>query len=1325
MDNLRVHSELVDLLKAETQYGLKKSLFPVFTPQEVDVDDLCLVATAGGSGEDEEVSASAKIYGAKLRKRLKKLDAAYGNCVSAMDDLQQFTSVEDLSTVFTGRNLEAPLVTGSPTSNASPNNTSKMNSVEARVTWSKFTGNVGESGLPKDALTLLHENDANEMGVHIQLSQNAGAMWRRNKVTSQGLTSLDNMSARSPGGGTESDPSDNQSLAEFLKSLPLFNKVALTELVSYEGKISMQSVDEKEVLFRKGDLSDSLCIIRHGLVGEGYFEDKYDEDSRFIESRRLGMFDHFGALPSDGDNPEVCSADYLVLQPTLLVTVPRDVLDLIFGTAGGILSSVAQTHSIEHASLSDYMHAFKDALDILTISLREEKNLEAIEVARHDAGPSKKTRRSSLQSMHVLTAGSGEGDYALHKMGASKAALALELITIHRPELNFVDTIQHILRLVEDFFLVERVGFFLVDQQSEPWKLELLVSQNDSGTSVPLAGISGHVVKTGELVNIADCYADSRFDPSMDMKTGFKTNQMLAMPVLGHDQTVRGVLQLINTKDNESFSKNQVALVRLVTKHLENLMSSMRSITSVVKRNNSDNDGVGNHRLITEVDKALRVHIRSSALDNIPDEILNKPLVYLQVTMALFNGYTQYGETVKTSHRKISNSNNVVDFQESIQISEMNVNRLPLNSRLVFHLIECTAAGDRIGEPIGWSVVNLFTFEHVMRNGLQRFEMRQGRCTNMNESSKVENRVCEVMLELPKFDRMVVHEVPKRQTLSKASAGTGGGSRTTDSYWNQLSHEERRRLEFFLQDPLQIVQSDSDRALLWKMRYALVVEPDYLPIWLQSVNWFLPDVVSEAYNMMYIWQNVGYTQALQLLDGRFADLKVRAFAVQCLDELRDHELVNYLLPLARNLRCEPFQDSSLARFLLRRSAVAPEIIGVPLLWHLLGESAQGACSKQGLAVKTSLGAVLGEARFIVQKQAGFISAIENVLDGLNEGDSYDDRQATMLHRLASVDVPINSPPVPYAPHFYADDILVSECALHMPVAGEEFSGEVGMDLIISDADGPHELPLMTSFTLGTDLRRQQVVFQAIRTIVSIWDEVEHDVALFVHTQDCLYTGDAVTFTGMPEGVRLADLIAPIVNAGQLSASASVTMAVDNLKNNRTLLEDWFCVQNPPHEMREVRHRYVMSLAGWNVIIYVLGLRNGDFNNVFVFPTGEIQHITFDQFMRGSRAKNGGPQARGSIPFLFPAFFKHVLGGSLSQPLAKAYIASAASAFAVLRKNRALLLSNLSMFINAGIPELRSMQDLGHIRDNFMPDLNDAAASDAFVAMLKKNFDDNK
>jgi len=61
-------------------------------------------------------------------------------------------------------------------------------------------------------------------------------------------------------------------------------------------------------------------------------------------------------------------------------------------------------------------------------------------------------------------------------------------------------------------------------------------------------GIAGHVAKTGETVRIPDAHSDTRFNPNIDVETGFRTRSMLCMPLELSDGKRVGVLQVLNKR---------------------------------------------------------------------------------------------------------------------------------------------------------------------------------------------------------------------------------------------------------------------------------------------------------------------------------------------------------------------------------------------------------------------------------------------------------------------------------------------------------------------------------------------------------------------------------------------------------------------------------------------------------------------------------------------------------------------------------------------------------------------------------------------------------
>lgn len=91
----------------------------------------------------------------------------------------------------------------------------------------------------------------------------------------------------------------------------------------------------------------------------------------------------------------------------------------------------------------------------------------------------------------------------------------------------------------------DTVSLFVLDKKTG--LLRLHASNLDTVIAVsPGQGVAGTVFNTKEIVNIADCYQDRRFDRSFDEKSGYLTKSLLAAPIVDFDGSVVGVLQAIN-----------------------------------------------------------------------------------------------------------------------------------------------------------------------------------------------------------------------------------------------------------------------------------------------------------------------------------------------------------------------------------------------------------------------------------------------------------------------------------------------------------------------------------------------------------------------------------------------------------------------------------------------------------------------------------------------------------------------------------------------------------------------------------------------------------
>ena len=61
-------------------------------------------------------------------------------------------------------------------------------------------------------------------------------------------------------------------------------------------------------------------------------------------------------------------------------------------------------------------------------------------------------------------------------------------------------------------------------------------------------GIVGECVRTRAVINVPDCYADPRFNRDIDKASGYVTRCMLTLPLVGHDDSLVGALQIVNKK---------------------------------------------------------------------------------------------------------------------------------------------------------------------------------------------------------------------------------------------------------------------------------------------------------------------------------------------------------------------------------------------------------------------------------------------------------------------------------------------------------------------------------------------------------------------------------------------------------------------------------------------------------------------------------------------------------------------------------------------------------------------------------------------------------
>ena len=106
----------------------------------------------------------------------------------------------------------------------------------------------------------------------------------------------------------------------------------------------------------------------------------------------------------------------------------------------------------------------------------------------------------------------------------------------------------------------ERCTVYIVDQaRNELWAR--VAQRTTTEIRLPLGvGLAGQAALSGETINVPDAYADPRFDRNVDLRTGFRTLNMLVVPVWGSAGRPVGVIQALNKRDGTFERRDQMLL---------------------------------------------------------------------------------------------------------------------------------------------------------------------------------------------------------------------------------------------------------------------------------------------------------------------------------------------------------------------------------------------------------------------------------------------------------------------------------------------------------------------------------------------------------------------------------------------------------------------------------------------------------------------------------------------------------------------------------------------------------------------------------------------
>jgi HD-GYP domain-containing protein (c-di-GMP phosphodiesterase class II) len=142
--------------------------------------------------------------------------------------------------------------------------------------------------------------------------------------------------------------------------------------------------------------------------------------------------------------------------------------------------------------------------------------------------------------------------------------LLVQFGAIVSKETNLSKLISLIASQVEKILSAKRCSIFLYDSKTQELWTKIATGIYNTEIRTPVGkGIVGFVVKTGQSINIDDAYNDPRFNPEIDKITGFKTKNVLAVPLKNINGDIIGVFEVIN-KEVGNFTSEDEGILNLI-----------------------------------------------------------------------------------------------------------------------------------------------------------------------------------------------------------------------------------------------------------------------------------------------------------------------------------------------------------------------------------------------------------------------------------------------------------------------------------------------------------------------------------------------------------------------------------------------------------------------------------------------------------------------------------------------------------------------------------------------------------------------------------------
>ncbi len=161
--------------------------------------------------------------------------------------------------------------------------------------------------------------------------------------------------------------------------------------------------------------------------------------------------------------------------------------------------------------------------------------------------------------------------------------------------------------LIAEAFDADRAALFLYDRDTGELFSRVLRGEGVTDIRVPSSsGIVGAVFTAGTAEIIPDVYCDPRFNPDIDRRTGYRTRNILCVPLRNRDGEAIGVTEVLNKRSGD-FGEGDLAFADAINRHAASALEQAMLVERLERAQREEGE-------LLEIAEAISTELRLDVL---------------------------------------------------------------------------------------------------------------------------------------------------------------------------------------------------------------------------------------------------------------------------------------------------------------------------------------------------------------------------------------------------------------------------------------------------------------------------------------------------------------------------------------------------------------------------------------------------------------------------------------------------------------------------------------------------------------------------------------